>query len=484
MKTASMERIHVMPRTLRPHWQDEVRRQGLVYLDTLLVDDEATGNVPADGKVTGGVVEYWREGSYYQFNEAARLALETAADTLLGMYVEVGDYVIKHNLFAEMGIPAYAIPAIKRTWEDDLRDYHAPSVYGRFDIRYGPNPQLAAADPTLMVPKLLEYNADTPTSLVESAIIQYYWWEHYRDVGMGQWNNIHEALVQAWIDHIGVYEARTGRKVSVIYFSHTKAETSGEDMMNTSYIAHTAEEAAKQMGRSIQIKFLYQEEIQLLEHYEEDAPTYRPMQGITDFAPIGPSNRRVTHTDVIDAGGNEIHMIFKLYPWEWMVNEQGGEAFCQNLLRPNGTVWIEPIWRLLYSNKRSLVYLWRLFGNQPEGQYLLPAYDPDDKLPPGFLDNHVAKPNLGREGAGVTIVKDGKVLVQGSRDYGDSGYTLQGLAMLPNFRDPFAQEDNYAVTGVWTSGFGDNTRSVGMCLREGGPVTGNTSFFSPHVIID
>src|SRR5207248_5991552 len=46
-------------------------------------------------------------------------------------------------------------------------------------------------------PKLLEYNADTPTSVLEAAVIQWFW---MKDVfpRMDQFNTIHERLIEAW----------------------------------------------------------------------------------------------------------------------------------------------------------------------------------------------------------------------------------------------------------------------------------------------
>ena len=60
-------------------------------------------------------------------------------------------------------------------------------MYGRFDLRYdGGGPA-----------KLLEYNADTPTTLLEASILQWNWLKdtHPDD---DQWNSLHEQLVERW----------------------------------------------------------------------------------------------------------------------------------------------------------------------------------------------------------------------------------------------------------------------------------------------
>ena len=81
---------------------------------------------------------------------------------------------------------------------EPMRDYVAaswtrgdPSLYGRFDFAYdGRGPA-----------KLYEYNADTPTSIYETAFFQWQWLEENvalgrLPAGADQFNRLHEALVQ------------------------------------------------------------------------------------------------------------------------------------------------------------------------------------------------------------------------------------------------------------------------------------------------
>ena len=46
-------------------------------------------------------------------------------------------------------------------------------------------------------PRLLEYNADTPTALVEASVAQWFWLKDI-DPGGDQFNSIHERLIEAW----------------------------------------------------------------------------------------------------------------------------------------------------------------------------------------------------------------------------------------------------------------------------------------------
>jgi glutathionylspermidine synthase len=454
-----MHRVAVGPS--RPDFQELVRRQGLVYVDTELV--------------TGEVISYWAEdtGQHYVFSASDIDVLETASNTLLGMFVTTVDHIIDNGLFSEMGIPPFAVEAIKQTWRDDRKHAHAPSVYGRFDIRYGNHPDLVRDDPSLAIPKLLEFNADTPTSLLEAAIIQWQWLEDLHPES-DQWNNIHEALVQAWVYHITEYQRRTGRKVDVVHFASCRDEYSGEDMMNTAYMGDTALEAAKRLGRddapAFQVRYIYVEDLRW------QLPTKGPVV-------ISGGHRGTELGWFIDDQGDEVQMVFKLYPWEWLLREQGGPAICWNMLQHSGTTWIEPIYKALYANKRILAYMWELFKDKPEGKYLLPAYTADDpNIPDDILRNHARKPNLGREGADVTLVRDGEVMVEGDGRYASTGHTLQALAVLPNFRAQ-AGHDAYPVLGIWVAGAGDDTCAVGMSIRESsGFITDNGSRFMSHLI--
>ena len=83
-----------------------------------------------------------------------------AVNELYDMYVEAGQYVIDNDLFFELGIPFNLVEAIQMSWEEEVH-WH---LYGRFDLAGG----LDGAPI-----KLLEFNADTPTMVYESAIIQW-----------------------------------------------------------------------------------------------------------------------------------------------------------------------------------------------------------------------------------------------------------------------------------------------------------------------
>jgi hypothetical protein len=149
----------------RPDWERRVEEVGLRHH-------------------TAGGVPYWNEEAHYVFSMAEVRRIEDATRELHALCLEAAEAVIEGKRYAELAIPPLAVPLIEASWEAD-----APSLYGRFDLSYDGRGE----------PKMLEYNADTPTSLVEAAVAQWYWLED-RFPGADQFNRIHEALVETWAE--------------------------------------------------------------------------------------------------------------------------------------------------------------------------------------------------------------------------------------------------------------------------------------------
>ena len=129
----------------RPGWEKIVEGQGMVY------------GIPGRGE--GGVARpYWDESVHYTFSMDEVLSLEADVEVVHSMCLEAVDNVVLTERYREFGIPEWVWPHIAESWK--RRD---PHVYGRFDLRYdGSGPA-----------KLLEYNADTPTTLLEASILQW-----------------------------------------------------------------------------------------------------------------------------------------------------------------------------------------------------------------------------------------------------------------------------------------------------------------------
>src|SRR5258705_5023395 len=139
-----MRRLLVQP---RPKWESIVESQGFHFHS---LEDQP----------------YWDESVCYLFNRAQIDQIETATYALNDICLAAVDHIISQNLFDQFQIPQQFIPWVIESWKrDDL------TIYGRFDLAYdGRNP-----------PRLLEYNADTPTSLLEAAVIQWFWFREVQN---------------------------------------------------------------------------------------------------------------------------------------------------------------------------------------------------------------------------------------------------------------------------------------------------------------
>ncbi len=379
-KKFNMQRINIAARN---NWQATVENLGFGFHTT---------DVP-----------YWDETAYYKLTMAEVLQIEKATAQLWEMCLEAVQQVIDNNRWEELKIPAWMAPYIRQTWDDDH-----PAIYGRFDLCVK-NEQV----------KLLEFNADTPTSLFEAGIVQWYWLQDF-DKEKDQFNSIHEKLIGYW-QYLKPY-LHAGK----VHFACLKETL--EDLTNTEYLR----DCAMQAGLDTKLVFIDE---------------------------LGWDDGRMCF---VDMENESVRNIFKLYPWEWMVEEEFGENIIAD---SNRAFWIEPAWKMILSNKGILAILWELFPNHP---LLLETY-----FEKKHLHSFAKKPLLGREGANVTLVDDDRLLLHSDGAYGKEGYIFQELFTLPEFGG------NYPVVGSWIIG----QEPAGIGIREANNlVTDNKSRFVPHII--
>ena len=168
----------------------------------------------------------------------------------------------------------------------------------------------------------------------------------------------------------------------------------------------------------------------------------------------------------VDAELRPLELVFKLYPWEWMFDDEFGKR-----LLAASTRWIEPPWKAILSNKGILPLLWERFPDHPN---LLPAFFDDDPNAATLGSSFVRKPLYSREGGNVALVSDGVIVVEQEGPYGAEGFIRQSLAPLPNF------SGQYPVVGSWLV----DHAPCGLSIREDeNPITGNGSRFLPHAIL-
>ncbi|WP_300298131.1 glutathionylspermidine synthase family protein [Ferrovibrio sp.] len=374
-----MERLAVEP---RPDWRERAEKIGFAFHT---IDGEP----------------YWCEDAAYSFTPGQIDELDDAAQRLEDMCLELVDGIIRRGDYGAFRLTDTAIALIEQSWQRQDKN-----LYGRFDLAWNG----AGA------PKLLEYNADTPTALYEASVVQWEWLDSFCN-HCDQFNGIHETLIEAW-KHFGLWGHR-------VHF--TCVRNHEEDFGTVEYLRDTAIQAGLDTER------LYIDE-------------------------IGWNGKRF-----VDLAAKPITVLFKLYPWEWLLQED----FAANI-QPSGIRMIEPAWKMLLSTKAILPLLWQAF---PDHENLLPAsFDRAD-----IRGACIAKPFWGREGAGISRLSETGVVLDSVPVQGDPApdfQIYQQAIEMPCF-DGF-----YPVLGVWVIA----SRACGLGIREDrSPITRNTSRFVPHL---
>ncbi len=355
----------------------------------------------------------WDESAWYRFTpRQMEEDLTGPIEELERLCFEVVERAVANeSVLQRLGIPEYFWDYIAQSWRDGEKNF-----YGRMDISYdGRSPA-----------KLLEYNADTPTGLYETAVLQWEWLEQAIELGLvpkggDQLNDLHESLVGTFpmLDIEGVAHFACNRDIE-------------DDKGTLDYL----EECAREAG--LKTCFLAMEDI-----------------GVDD---------RGRFTDLDDT---VITTLIKLYPWEWIMEEEFGRH-----VPASGVRFIEPPWKAILSNKGLLPLLWGMFEGHPN---LLPAFFEDDPGAAALGDSYVRKPLLSRQGANIEIVQNGRTLYQSDGPYGEDAHILQGFHPLPDHGGKFP------LIGCWLVA----SKMTGLCIREDTSlVTGKDCRIVPHVVLD
>jgi glutathionylspermidine synthase len=343
-----------------------------------------------------------------------------AANELYDMFCEAGEHVIENNLFHEINIPFNLVETIKNSWEEDVH-WH---LYSRFDLAGGIDG----------VPiKLIEFNADTPTSLFETAIVQ---WAMLKKNGLdeaSQFNNLYDALkdnfkriitLDSDLENFDEYYKKLGWK---ILFSSIQG--SDEDENTTKLLQHIANEAGFN----------------------------------TDFEYIDKVN---FSDDGIFKDEEGFEFWFKLIPWEDIaIDENELATYINEIIANKKAIIFNPAYTLMFQSKGFMKILWDLYPNHP--LLLETSFEP--------LENtkQVEKRCFGREGANIAIVnEDNSLDVKTDGEYEGHKAIYQEYIEFPQ-----DEEGNYYQAGVFYA-----YEACGLGFRKGGKILDNMSKFVGHIV--
>jgi len=382
-----------------------------------------------DNEFLEGIGFYWHtdpDQTPYVASEIVEItpdeadAYYEASNELYEMFVEAGEYVIENELFHEIGIPFNLIDAVKMSWENDVH-WH---LYGRFDFAGGVDGKPI---------KLIEFNADTPTALFETAILQ---WAMLKLNGMEeshQFNNLYEALGDNFKRLImleeNVEDFENHYEGWKILFSSVKGDSEEESTVKL------LQTIAKEAG--FITEFAYMEDV---EFSGEEGIFYKDVN---------------------------YEYWFKLYPWEDIGIEESELAMLLTQIMENQkAIILNPAYTLMFQSKAFMKILWDLYPNHP--LLLETDFEPLKGVA------QVEKKIFGREGANTIIVDENeKVMAKTDGEYGEFASIFQEYVELPTD----SKGDRYQA-GVFFAYEG-----CGLGFRKGGLIMDNYSKFVGHRVV-
>ena len=389
-----MKRLRVKP---RENYEERLTEVGFNYYNLKSDDD----------------TDYWQESVMYGFSEREIDFIQVSTQELHNMAIDMVSRIVKSGDYPEyFELNDIAKELIEQSWRNG-----DPCMYGRFDLAYNGKDL-----------KMLEYNGDTPTSLLEGSIAQ---WDHIQEAPgipdelRDQYNLIDETLVEGW--------ARNFKNAQVHFAASNEAGF--EDWGNTVYMMDAA------LRAGVKVKDISMQDIGL------------------------DNNGRFLDLDNV-----EMRNVFKLYPWEYMVKEQFAES-----LKTSTTRWIEPAWKMLLSNKAMLVDMWKYNPNHP---LLLETHAYDAHA--HYAGKWVRKPILAREGANIHILQNNVDCGAASGSFYFDDYDKYGYVMQRWVKTPL-HEGMLPTLGLWMVG----DECAGMSLREDVfDVIGNDAHFAAHYFVE
>lgn len=358
------------------------------------------------------------EPEMVEVSQAECEAFYDAGNELYEMFCEAGEYVIKNNLFFELDIPVSLIPMIKQSWEDEVH-WH---LYGRFDFAGGIDGKPI---------KLLEFNADTPTMLYESAVIQWAMLKANHLDENAQFNNIYQALADNFKRMITLGDdiSRLDEMYEGWKILFSSVSGSAEEERTTLYL----KEIAQSVG--FETEFAYIQDI-----------SFSETQG-------------VFYND------ENYEFLFKLLPWESIaIDEPELAMLMRGIIDNKAGIFLNPAYTILFQSKRMLKILWDLFPNHP--LLLRASFEP---LP---NTQQVQKVSFGREGANVSILNpQGVALAQNNGSYENFKSVYQEFYELNTHNGMYYQPNVFFAY-----------ESCGLGFRKGGLILDNYSKFVSHII--
>ena len=333
---------------------------------------------------------------YYKIDQELTLTIGSTSNELHQMFMDATNYVLENDdLLKHFCIPDVFWPKIRKSWqtEKDL------TLTGRFDLAFDGHDL-----------KCFEYNADSASALFEMAIVQDKWAQAVKlDHSFMSGFQLHRLLIKNW------KEICTEVNVDRV---HLLIDDDQDEILTALYMQYVLTQSNIPSKLCILNKDLYWK-----------------------------------NSKIVDSEGYEVKLIWKTWMWETVfsdyLNAEKTENFnkkidnqhpCLSEILLNDDIHVlEPLWKVIPSNKAILPVLWSMFPHHPH--LLQSEWTLTDDLK---QNGYVKKPIVGRCGHNVTLydVND-SVLDETQGKFVDRNSIYQKLFPLPK-RDGY-----YAIFGSW-----------------------------------
>ncbi len=352
--------------------------------------------------------------------------IENATRAVHDIYIKTYEQIIRHPaVLHELGLPIML-------WDLFLKQTKTKfSYFTSYDF-------IASATGL----KLIEANVDTPLGIVEAAVGQEVLCAEHNSPNPN--SQMGKRIRDAWYRVIKDYNIRS---TDTLFF--TCADWDTEDKQTVLYLMSLYPQQAK----------------------------YIPLE------------QMIVEKDAVRTpDGEKIEFLYRLYPLEYFLEERSrtgepiGEQFLVHIMTEKVKV-INPPSALLMQSKAILALItekkkdwYTQFEQNVIEKYFLPTY-----FSPQQMQSYVKKPVLGREGGGIQIVVNGKV-VEEDVDY----YQHQQTVYQTYFPMPDQTIDTWDGPYTGKLLIGSHvfaSTPSGLFFRLGSFITGNLSMFVPYTTI-
>jgi glutathionylspermidine synthase len=352
----------------------------------------------------------WDEKAYMAISHAEQSRLKLTAETVQRLCMSAMQKVISDKLFPILGISVDLGKIITQSWNRE-----DAGICSRINF----------VDDGMDL-KMISYDADNPSRLFETAVMQEDW---IKDVfpQAEQWNSLHQQLITQW-QRLAV--GRYNLNQTPLYLAVSTPDLPEELAVN--FMGWTAQEAGW-------------------------AAQFIPLQR------VGWNGSFFTN----DWDEGAISWVYKRYPW-WRIMghaDHPPEEFSGFMMK-SGSIWMEPLWKIVMESKCFMALLWEMYPGHPN---LLPTYM-DNRF---SGQSYVKKPAFGHNGQNIEIRQQQVPAISQGGDCGDGDFVYQGFAQ------PIAQSGYYPYFGVWM--VNDTACALSVCESDT-LITNNGARFVPHIL--